>query len=100
MAAAPLDRRPGAEPGCRRLLVRPLPGPGPTSASARHDTPDGRAEVGWRIDGDRFELRVVVPPNTDAEVWVPGSAEAIVAGSGAHTLVAPANVVDVAERST
>jgi hypothetical protein len=42
----------------------------------------------------------VVPPNTDAEVWVPGSAQATVVGSGAHTFVAPANVVDVAERST
>jgi len=88
-----------AEPGYRRIVVRPLPGPGLTSARARHDTPYGRAEVGWRIDADRFELDVVVPPNTEAEVWVPGSAEPVVVGSGTRTFTTAANVDQVAERS-
>jgi len=88
-----------AEPGYRRIVVRPLPGPGLTSARARHDTPYGRAEVGWRIDADRFELDVVVPPNTEAEVWVPGSVEPVVVGSGTRTFTTAANVDHVAERS-
>ncbi len=72
-------------PGYRRLLVRPLPGPGITSAAARLDTPHGRAEVSWHLDGDELELRVVVPPNSDAEVHVPGWSEPVEVGSGTHT---------------
>jgi alpha-L-rhamnosidase len=74
---------PGA-PGYRRLLVQPLPGPGLTSAAARLDTPYGRAEVAWHIDDDQLELRVVVPPNTDAEVHVPGRSQPVEVGSGTH----------------
>ncbi len=73
-----------AEPGYRRLLVRPLPGPGITSAAARHDTPYGPAEVAWSVGGGDLELRVVVPPNTDATVHVPGGAEPVEVGSGTH----------------
>ena len=47
-----------AEPGYRRLLVQPLPGPGLDHATARHDTPYGRAEAGWRrTDGGRGGAR-------------------------------------------
>ena len=37
-----------AEPGYRRILVRPVPGGGLTSAAARHETPYGEAAVAWR----------------------------------------------------
>jgi alpha-L-rhamnosidase len=78
-----------AEPGYRRVLVRPLPGPGLTHAAATHDTPYGRAEVAWRIDGDRFELTVVVPPNTDADVHLPGHPAPVAVASGTHTWSRP-----------
>ena len=88
-----------AEPGYRRLLVKPLLGPGITSAEARHDTPYGPAEVAWAIDDD-LELRVVVPPNTDAEVWIPGATKPVLVGSGTHTWTAaraetPAGTSDI-----
>jgi hypothetical protein len=48
---------------------------------------DVRGRGGWRIDEDTdaFELRVVVPPNTDAQVHVPGEPEPIEVGSVTHT---------------
>ena len=37
------------------------PGGGLTSAEAAHESPYGRIESAWRLDGDAFDLRVVVP---------------------------------------
>ena len=59
------------EPAYRRFRVRPRPGGGLTSAEAAHESPYGRIESAWRLDGDAFELRVVVPAGTEAEVVLP-----------------------------
>ncbi|MGA5757671.1 alpha-L-rhamnosidase C-terminal domain-containing protein [Nonomuraea bangladeshensis] len=74
-----------AAPGYRRLLVRPRPGGGLTRARATHHTPYGMAEVSWKRDGARLTLRVVVPANTTAVVYLPGEPGApIQTGSGTH----------------
>ncbi|MFC8422772.1 alpha-L-rhamnosidase C-terminal domain-containing protein [Streptomyces sp. NPDC057236] len=77
-----------AEPGYRRLLVRPRPGGGPTWARAEHETPYGRAGAGWSREGDRLRVDVVVPPDVTALVDLPG-AEPVEAGPGRHTFYAP-----------
>ena len=74
-----------AEPGYRRLLVRPVPGPGLTWARTRHRTPYGLAAAGWRIDGEQVEVTATVPPNVTATVHLPGAeADPIEVGSGTH----------------
>ncbi|GAA1017496.1 alpha-L-rhamnosidase [Acrocarpospora pleiomorpha] len=74
-----------AEPGYRRLTVRPRPGGGLTHARACHDTPYGRAEVSWERTGARLTIEVVVPPNTTAAVHLPaGPDHPIEVGSGRH----------------
>jgi alpha-L-rhamnosidase len=74
-----------AAPGYRQLAIRPHPGGGLTFARARHRTPYGIAESGWKVDGDRFELSVTIPPNARATVTLPGrEAEPIEVGSGSH----------------
>ncbi|GAA4095969.1 glycoside hydrolase family 78 protein [Actinomadura miaoliensis] len=73
-----------AAPGYRRILVRPRPGGGLTYARAVHDTPYGTASAGWSLDGDRLEVRVVVPPNASAVVVAPGGGEPVEVGSGEH----------------
>lgn len=75
-----------AAPGYRRLSVRPRPGGGLTSASARHLTPYGPAEVSWTRDEAHLRVEVLVPPNTDAVVELPAADRQIV-GSGLHTFV-------------
>jgi alpha-L-rhamnosidase len=73
-----------ADPGYRRLLVRPRPGGGLRHARATHHTPYGPAEVTWhRADGE-LRVTVTVPPNTTALVDLPGDAEAVEVGSGEH----------------
>ncbi|MGW2719150.1 family 78 glycoside hydrolase catalytic domain [Streptomyces sp. NPDC001492] len=78
-----------AEPGWRRLRIAPVPGGDLTYAKAAHDTPYGRAEAGWRIEHDTLVMEVLVPPNTRAEVQLPGEREPFEVGSGRRTFRRP-----------
>lgn len=72
-----------AEPGYRRIEVRPRPGGGLTRAYASHLTPYGLAECAWRIADGQMELNVTVPPNAVALVSLPGGDSApLEVGSG------------------
>jgi len=74
-----------AEPGYRRLEIRPCPGGGLTSARVRHKTPYGVAECAWRIEQGLIVVEAVVPPNTSAAVTLPGKdGGTIEAGSGSY----------------
>jgi alpha-L-rhamnosidase len=79
-----------AEPGYRRLEIRPRPGGGITSAQTRHLTPYGLAECQWQIEMGTINLQVVIPPNTTALVTLPGSDKPpIEVGSGNWQWSAP-----------
>ncbi|CCH87622.1 Alpha-L-rhamnosidase [Modestobacter italicus] len=73
------------DPAYRRFRVQPRPGGGLTSAAAAHESPYGRIESSWRLDGDRFELDVRVPAGTEATVVLPDGTTTT-AGPGRHTL--------------
>jgi alpha-L-rhamnosidase len=70
-------------PGYRTFEVRPRPGGGITSATARHTGPFGPVEVAWGIRDRSIELDVGVPPGTTATVVLPGAAPRVV-GPGQH----------------
>ncbi|HSV85252.1 MAG TPA: glycoside hydrolase family 78 protein [Levilinea sp.] len=59
-------------PGYRRIAIQPRPGGGLTWARARHQTPYGMAESGWRIEEDVLVVEVTIPANTTAHVSLPG----------------------------
>ena len=64
------------EPGYRRLRIAPQPGrpdrgEGLSGARCALRTPYGRAACDWRLDGDRFTMTAIVPPNAGAEVVAP-----------------------------
>jgi len=73
----------GDEPAYRAFRVEPVPGGGLTSAFAAHESPYGRIESSWTLDGSRFRLEVLVPPGTTATVVLPGE-ESRRAGPGRH----------------
>lgn len=86
-----------AAPGYRRLRIAPRPLASLDHASARHETPYGEAAVEWRRDGDAVRITAVVPPNTTADVDLPGipadgTTLPTTVGSGTHhwTVVTPA----------
>ncbi len=62
---------PGA-PGYRTMLVRPRPAAGIEWARATHESPHGSHVVEWKADRSGLEVTVEVPPNTFAEVVLPG----------------------------
>lgn len=60
-----------AEPGYRRIVIAPRPCAGITWATGAVLTPHGEIKSSWRYDDTAFELDVVVPPNTTAEITLP-----------------------------
>ncbi|CAL9394459.1 Alpha-L-rhamnosidase [Streptomyces sp. enrichment culture] len=76
-----------AAPGYKRLRVAPRPGGGLTHAEARHLTPYGPAEVGWRLADGVLTVTATVPPNTTADIDLPGLDTTV--GSGTHRFEVP-----------
>ena len=76
---------PGA-PGYRKILFRPRPGGGLTSASATHETPWGRARISWQITDGELHVAMTVPPNCTATANLPGQ-PATDLTSGTHRAV-------------
>jgi alpha-L-rhamnosidase len=60
-------------PGYKHVMIEPRPGGGLTSAQASHDSPYGKVSSSWRIDADRMQLAVEIPPNTTASVRLPSA---------------------------
>ena len=55
--------RPDAEaPGFRHIIFEPAILPGLSPVAAHHDSPVGRIEAGWTLDGDSVRYEVTVPP--------------------------------------
>lgn len=86
-----------AAPGYRHIAIKPQPGGGLTSASARHLTPYGEASSSWTLRNESFTLSVRVPVGATAQVYLPGSASSVEVAHGEHTwqvaLPSPADVV-------
>ena len=77
------------EPGYKRILLHPRPGPGLTWARARLDSPYGRILSAWEIADGRFEWDVTIPPNTTALLTLPGERESREIGSGTYHFSEP-----------
>jgi alpha-L-rhamnosidase len=73
-----------AAPGYRRLRIAPRPLTGLDWARTEHDTPYGRASVGWERSGDAVVVTAVVPAGTTAEVRLPFGGDRLEVGSGSH----------------
>jgi alpha-L-rhamnosidase len=79
MAGIEIDE---AAPGYRHILIQPRPGGKTTGVSARHDTPYGTVASAWKLDGDKFQLTLRVPPNTKATIRLPRATLATTMESG------------------
>ncbi|WP_435173428.1 family 78 glycoside hydrolase catalytic domain [Actinacidiphila sp. bgisy145] len=73
-----------AAPGWRRIRIAPIPGAGLTWARAAHETPYGRAEADWRLDGGTLTVTALIPPNTRAQVHLPDGQPPFYVGPGRH----------------
>ncbi|KAM0355020.1 hypothetical protein ACHAPU_000870 [Fusarium lateritium] len=72
------------EPGYKKIAIAPIPGGDITHASAKLVTGYGTVSTDWTVTDAGFHLRVRVPPNTKAEVTLPGTSKTEMVGSGYH----------------
>lgn len=75
------------KPGWKEILVKPVPGGDLTSAKVSYESPYGYIECSWKLEaGTKFEMDLVVPPNSRAKVVQPDTDEtkAVWVGSGYH----------------
>jgi alpha-L-rhamnosidase len=79
--------------GFRKIVIRPAIAAGLTNAQAAYESPAGRIESAWSVDGKRFRLDVTIPPNTTATIHVPAGAADQVTEGGKP--VAPARGVSL-----
>ncbi|KAI1660617.1 glycoside hydrolase family 78 protein [Daldinia decipiens] len=78
-----------AKPGWRRARVNVEPGENITWAKASYLSPYGKISTDWKVNDTGFHLVLEVPPNTDAEVVLPGEKRTILVGSGSHRISDP-----------
>jgi alpha-L-rhamnosidase len=65
------------QPGFRRSIIQPVMPKGLQYVQATHDSMYGKIATSWKRTGDRLSLRVTVPANTTALVYVPSKGGAI-----------------------
>ncbi len=70
-----------AAPGFDKIVIQPVDGI-LTSASATYLSIHGPISTAWTREKDRFELRVSIPPNTTATVYLPSQNGETVTESG------------------
>ena len=71
-----------AVPAFKRIIIKPNIVGGLTSARASYDSVRGRIASGWEIANGRLDLRVTIPVNTTAIVYVPGADPAAIKEDG------------------
>ncbi|KAI5465091.1 bacterial alpha-L-rhamnosidase [Mariannaea sp. PMI_226] len=59
------------EPGWRVVRVRPVPGGNIKSAKVRFEGPYGLVACEWSLEGQRFRMKLTVPPSCEAVVTLP-----------------------------
>jgi alpha-L-rhamnosidase len=65
-----IDADPSA-PGYKNVVIRPRPGAGITEARTEYDSQYGTISTEWQRTGNSFRLRITIPANTTATVYVP-----------------------------
>ncbi len=83
-------------PAYKKILIRPRPGGGMTSAKASYDSIHGRIATDWKLEGGKLKLAVEIPANTTARVVLPVADAAKVTMDGKPVAQAEAVEGDVA----
>ncbi|NLH17897.1 MAG: family 78 glycoside hydrolase catalytic domain, partial [Phycisphaerae bacterium] len=63
------------EPGYERIVIRPIPGGRFTWAKTQHESIRGRVATDWKLDQGNLTLKVEIPANTTAMVYVPAATQ-------------------------
>ena len=74
------------EPGYSRIQLKPTIIPGLDYVKCAYESVSGRIESSWSAHKGHYEWNVSIPPNTEAEVWIPAASGYVKqnVGSGIH----------------
>ncbi|MDB6067652.1 MAG: Alfa-L-rhamnosidase [Pedosphaera sp.] len=77
------------QPGFKQILISPQMDAGLTSAQGYHDSIQGRISTAWTNIGNTFNMTVVIPPNTTAQIYVPTTNASAITESGVPAASSP-----------
>lgn len=60
-----------AAPGFKKIIIKPQPAGDLTFAKGSYNSLYGKISSDWKIQNGKFSLKVRIPANTSAEIWVP-----------------------------
>ncbi|MBR4135824.1 MAG: family 78 glycoside hydrolase catalytic domain [Bacteroidales bacterium] len=77
------------EPGYHKIMLKPYPVGNLQSVRCTYESVSGRIESSWRREGDTFLWDIVIPANTEADVYVPTDKgyEVQTFGSGRYQII-------------
>ncbi|MGM0530682.1 MAG: family 78 glycoside hydrolase catalytic domain [Bacteroidota bacterium] len=73
-----------SQPGYKHIIFQPHPGGGLTYANASHESPYGEIVSDWEIESEKFQYKVVIPPNTNGSIKLPEAKKGEVTVNGAQ----------------
>ena len=71
------------------ILIQPVPGTGLTWANTSYNSTRGLISTAWTNTGSAFNLAVVIPPNTTAQIYVPTTNATAITESGVPAASSP-----------
>jgi hypothetical protein len=78
-----------AGPGYSTILIQPVPGLGLTWANTSYNSTRGLISTAWTNSGSAFNMNVVIPPNTTAQIYVPTTNVSAITESGLPAASSP-----------
>ena len=69
-----------SQPGYKHVLIHPRPGGGLTMCKASYNSLRGPIQTEWHVEGDAFKLKITIPANTTASVFIDGPKDKITEG--------------------
>ena len=76
-------------PGFRNIIIRPQPGGELSFARGVYNSINGPIISDWKIIGNKFRLKITIPANTTATVYVPAKSAESVTESGKPVELVP-----------
>jgi alpha-L-rhamnosidase len=71
-----------AEPGFKKIIIKPQPVAGISWAKGSYHSVNGDIKSNWKKEENNFKLEVTIPVNTTAEIWLPAGESKTVLENG------------------
>ncbi|MEO6001267.1 MAG: alpha-L-rhamnosidase C-terminal domain-containing protein [Chitinophagaceae bacterium] len=62
-----------AAPGFKKIIIKPQPEKEITWAKGRYESVYGTITCDWKTTGNDFILKIIIPANSTAEIWLPAT---------------------------